>query len=127
VAGGLTFLAVPFVVHWSSLDRVDMLGLALSWGGLYALVRRPDRRGVILAALLLVAAVYTRQTYALAAPLAARARGSWPAANGDTRSGWQPWPAGSACSSWASSTPLQRVGSTSTPSPPTPTTSGGSW
>src|SRR5919107_3496387 len=35
-AGGLTFLAVPFVLHWSSLDRVDMLGLALSWGGLYA-------------------------------------------------------------------------------------------
>jgi ABC-type glycerol-3-phosphate transport system permease component len=71
VAGGLTFLAVPFVLHWSSLDRVDMLGLALSWGGLYALVRRPDRRGVILAALLIVAAVYTRQTYVLAAPLAA--------------------------------------------------------
>jgi ABC-type sugar transport system permease subunit len=73
VAGGLTFLAVPFVLHWSSLDRVDMLGLALSWGGLYAIVRRPDRGGVILAALLLVAAVYTRQTYALAVPLAALA------------------------------------------------------
>ena len=69
--GGLTFLAVPFVLHWSSLDRVDMLGLALSWGGLYAVVRRPDRRGVILAVLLFVAAIYTRQTYALAAPLAA--------------------------------------------------------
>ena len=70
-AGGFTFLAVPFVLHWSSLDRVDMLGLALSWGGLYAIVRRPDRRGVILAGLLFVAAIYTRQTYALAAPLAA--------------------------------------------------------
>jgi hypothetical protein len=70
-AGGLTFVAVPFVLHWSSLDRVDMLGLALSWGGLYAVVRCPDRRGVILAALLFVAAVYTRQTYALAAPLTA--------------------------------------------------------
>jgi hypothetical protein len=70
-AGGLTFVAVPFVLHWSSLDRVDMLGLALSWGGLYAVVRRPDRRGVILAALLLVAAIYTCQIYALAAPLAA--------------------------------------------------------
>lgn len=70
-AGGLTFLAVPFVLHWSSLDRVDMLGLALSWGGLYAVVRRPDRRGLILAVLLFVAAIYTRQTYALAAPLAA--------------------------------------------------------
>jgi ABC-type glycerol-3-phosphate transport system permease component len=70
-SSGLTFVAVPFVLHWSSLDRVDMLGLALSWGGLYAVVRRPDRRGVILAALLMVAAIYTRQTYALAAPLAA--------------------------------------------------------
>src|SRR5215212_7388859 len=70
-AGGLTFLAVPFVLHWSSLERVDMLGLALSWCGLYAVVRRPDRRGVILAALYFVAAIYTRQTYALAAPLAA--------------------------------------------------------
>ena len=73
VAGGLTFLAVPFVLPWSSLDRVDMLGLALSWGGLYAIVRRPDRGGVILAALFLVAVVYTRQTYVLAAPLAALA------------------------------------------------------
>jgi hypothetical protein len=70
------------VLHWSSLDRVDMLGLALSWGGLYAIVRRPDRRGVILAALLLVAAVYTRQTYALAAPLAALA---WLLARGQRR------------------------------------------
>jgi ABC-type glycerol-3-phosphate transport system permease component len=81
-AGGLTFLAVPFVVHWSSLDRVDMLGLALSWGGLYALVRRPDRRGVILAVLLFVAAIYTRQTFALAAPLAAFA---WLLAGGQGR------------------------------------------
>jgi ABC-type glycerol-3-phosphate transport system permease component len=81
-AGGLTFLAVPFVLHWSSLDRVDMLGLALSWGGLYAIVRRSDRRGVILAALLLVAAVYTRQTYVLAAPLAALA---WLLARGQRR------------------------------------------
>jgi len=71
-AGGLTFLAVPFVLHWSSLSRVDMLGLALSWAGLYAAVRKPEgSRGVILVALLVVAATYTRQTYALAAPLSA--------------------------------------------------------
>jgi hypothetical protein len=80
--GGLTFLAVPFVLHWSSLDRVDMLGLALSWGGLYAIARRPDRRGVILAVLFFVAAIYTRQTYALAAPLAAFA---WLLASGHGR------------------------------------------
>jgi hypothetical protein len=49
-----------------------MLGLALSWAGLYAAVRKPEgNRGVILGALLLVAASYTRQSYALAAPLAA--------------------------------------------------------
>jgi ABC-type sugar transport system permease subunit len=81
-AGGLTFLAVPFVLHWSSLDRVDMLGLALSWGGLYAVVRRPDRRNAILAVLFFVAAIYTRQTYALAAPLAAFA---WLLAGGHGR------------------------------------------
>jgi ABC-type glycerol-3-phosphate transport system permease component len=82
-AGGLTFLAVPFVLHWSSLDRVDMMGLALSWGGLYAVVRRPDRRNALLVAVLFfVAAIYTRQTYALAAPLAAFA---WLLAGGHGR------------------------------------------
>src|SRR5215203_853468 len=82
-AGGLTFLAVPFVLHWSSLDRVDMLGLALSWGGLYAVVRRPDRRNALpVAVLFFVGAIYTRQTYALAAPLAAFA---WLLAGGHGR------------------------------------------
>lgn len=72
VAGGLTFLAVPYALSWSSLGRVDALGLALSWGGLFVVARWPERRrAVILAALLLLAAAYTRQTYALAAPFAA--------------------------------------------------------
>jgi hypothetical protein len=72
LAGGLTFLGVPFVLHWSSLGRVDMLGLALSLAGLCVVVRQPrGSGGLILAALLLVAAIYTRQTLALAAPLAA--------------------------------------------------------
>ena len=71
-AAGLTFLAVPFVLHWSSLVRVDMTGLALSWAGLYAVTQKPAGwRTVILASLLFVAAAYTRQTFALAAPLAA--------------------------------------------------------
>ena len=82
-AGGVTFLAVPFVLQWSSLDRVDTLGLALSLSGLHAVVRKPEgHRGVILAAFLLVAAIYTRQTFALAAPLAAFA---WLLANGHRR------------------------------------------
>ncbi|HET7270699.1 MAG TPA: carbohydrate ABC transporter permease, partial [Rubrobacter sp.] len=82
MVAGLTFMAVPFVLHWSSLDRVDMLGLALSWGALYIIVRRSDRSGVILAALLLVAVAYTRQTFVLAAPLAAFA---WLLAGGHRR------------------------------------------
>jgi hypothetical protein len=72
LAGAMIFPAVPYVVRWSSLSRVDSLGLALSWGGLYVVARWPERRwSVFVSALLLVAAVYTRQTYMLAAPLAA--------------------------------------------------------
>jgi hypothetical protein len=72
VAGALIFPAMPFVVRWSSLSRVDSLGLALSWAGLFVVARWPERRwSVFSSALLLVAAVYTRQTYMLAAPLAA--------------------------------------------------------
>ena len=72
LAAGLTFPAIPYVLRWSSLGRVDMLGLALSWAGLFAVVRWPGRRRtMVLAALLFVAAVLTRQTYVLAAPLTA--------------------------------------------------------
>lgn len=72
VTTGLLFLAIPYVVHWSSLLRIDMLALACSTGGLYLLARWPTARWSMLAsALLLVAAIYTRQSYALAAPLAA--------------------------------------------------------
>ena len=72
LAGALVFPAMPYVVRWSSLSRVDSLGLALSWAGLFVVARWPQRRwSVFISALLLVAAVYTRQTYVLAAPLAA--------------------------------------------------------
>jgi len=72
VITGLLFLSIPYVVGWSFLARVDMLALALSTAGLYVVARWPTtRRGLIIAALLLVAAIYTRQSYALAAPLAA--------------------------------------------------------
>jgi len=72
IAGGLIFPAMPYVVRWSSLSRVDSLGLALSWAGLFVVARWPEKRwSVFASALLLVAAVYTRQTYILAAPLAA--------------------------------------------------------
>jgi 4-amino-4-deoxy-L-arabinose transferase-like glycosyltransferase len=69
---GLFFVAFPYVTQWSSLLRVDLLALACSLGGLYLLARWPLTRGrLIVAATLLVASIYTRQSYALAAPLAA--------------------------------------------------------
>jgi len=72
VLTGLVFLAFPFVVHWSSLLRIDLLALALSLGGLWVLAWRPAARWSLIAAgVLLTAAIYTRQSYALAAPLAA--------------------------------------------------------
>ena len=72
VITGLLFLSIPYVVGWSPLARVDMLGLALSTAGLYVVTRWPTTwRGVIVSALLLVAAIYTRQSHGLAAPLAA--------------------------------------------------------
>ena len=70
--GGLTFLSIPYVVSWSALARADMLGLALSWAGLFVVARWPERRrAVIIAALLLLAAAYTRQTYIIVAPFVA--------------------------------------------------------
>jgi hypothetical protein len=70
--GGLSLLAFPPVYFWSSLYRVDALALALSLGGLYVCVRGPDSRWTgPVAAVLLTAAIYTRQSYGLAAPLTA--------------------------------------------------------
>lgn len=72
VIGGLALLAFPPVAYWSSLYRVDALALALSLGGLWLVVRWPaGRLTVPAAALLLVSAIYTRQSYGVAAPLAA--------------------------------------------------------
>jgi hypothetical protein len=74
---GLIFLAFPYVVVWSPLLRIDMLALALSLGGLCLLVAASAEgkpltlRRLAGVALLLTAAIYTRQSYGLAAPLAA--------------------------------------------------------
>jgi hypothetical protein len=74
VVGGLALLAFPPASYWAGLYRVDALALALSLGGLYVCVRRSDARWTVpLAALLLTAAVFTRQSYGLAAPFAATA------------------------------------------------------
>lgn len=68
----MIFFTIPYVVYWSPLMRVDMLALAFSTAGLYGVSRWADnRRGLIIAGVLLVAAIYTRQSYALAAPLGA--------------------------------------------------------
>lgn len=72
VMAGLALLAFPPVAYWSSLYLVDALALALSLGGIWRVVRRPAGRVTVpTAALLLVAAIYTRQSYGVAAPLAA--------------------------------------------------------
>ncbi len=69
---GLIFLAFPFVVFWSPLLRIDMVALAFSLAGLCLLVRGDiSSRRLVAVSILLVAAIYTRQSYALAAPLAA--------------------------------------------------------
>ncbi len=67
----VVFLTFPYVVTWSALLRIDSVALALSLGGLAVLVARPNStRHLILASILLVGAIYTRQSYALAAPFA---------------------------------------------------------
>ncbi|MCC6801627.1 MAG: hypothetical protein IT319_01985 [Anaerolineae bacterium] len=72
LAAGLTLPAIPYIFYWSSLARIDCLALALSMAGLWVIARWYQHGwGIILAALLLTAAAYTRQTYLLAAPLAA--------------------------------------------------------
>ena len=72
VFGGLTLFAIPYILHWSAFCRVDSFALALSLGGLYAIARHPHTRsGLIGSAILLTAAIYTRQSYGLAAPFAA--------------------------------------------------------
>jgi 4-amino-4-deoxy-L-arabinose transferase-like glycosyltransferase len=96
VASGLVLLVIPYVFYWSPLNRIDNLALVLSWTGLYVIVRGSSRQAqqqaetrssysvlksfqndltgqpwLITGAAFLVAAIFTRQSYALAAPLAA--------------------------------------------------------
>jgi hypothetical protein len=71
ISGVAIFLAFPFVVYWSPLLRIDMLALALSLAGLCLLVSESlSTRDFISASILIVAAIYTRQSYVLAAPFA---------------------------------------------------------
>jgi hypothetical protein len=72
LVGGLTWFAFPYTLQWSPLNRIDTFALMLSWAALFFVTLWPrKRRGLLLAALFLTAAAFTRQTYLLAAPLAA--------------------------------------------------------
>jgi hypothetical protein len=72
ILGGLVLLAIPYSMYWAPFCRVDSLALGLSMAGVFVIIRWPDsRKGVILSGLFLVLGVYTRQSYALAAPPAA--------------------------------------------------------
>lgn len=72
LVGALMLPAFAFVLHWSAFSRVDALALALGCAALFAVARRTQGRGgLAVVAALLTAAIFTRQSYALAAPLAA--------------------------------------------------------
>ncbi len=72
VIGGLTMLCMPQIIGWSPFIRVDQMALGLSMAALYVVVRWPKGRGGLIAAsALMVAAAFTKQSYALSVPLAA--------------------------------------------------------
>jgi hypothetical protein len=71
---GLLFINLPYVVGWSTLARIDHLALFFALLGLFFIIKRPTSEKIldhtlILGALFLIFAIYTRQSYALAAPL----------------------------------------------------------
>ena len=109
-AGGLLVFAIPYLFYWSLLTEVDTLALALSWAALYALVRWPERRAALAAAgLLMTAAIYTRQTFALAAPLAALAW-LWGARGRRTAAAWLAGVAGASLALFLATNALTRGG-----------------
>jgi hypothetical protein len=72
LTGALIFLAVPYVVLWAPLNRIDCLALASTWAGLFVICRWPDRLWSVLAtSLLFAASIYTRQSYLLSGPASA--------------------------------------------------------
>jgi hypothetical protein len=82
-AASLIFMGSPYIYHWAPLFRVDLIGLALTAGGLFAvLVAAPprsrdgggvQRQGLLwLAVVLFVAGLYTKQSFFFA-PAAALA------------------------------------------------------
>jgi len=72
ILGGLVLFSIPYILHWSPFCRVDAFALGLSMAALFVVVRWPQQfKGLLWSSILLTAAIFTRQSYALAAPLAA--------------------------------------------------------
>ena len=70
--GGLLLLTFPYIQYWSLFNRIDSLALGLSWIAIFVVIRYHGRRwGIPAAALFFIASIYTRQSYALAAPAGA--------------------------------------------------------
>ncbi len=76
-AAGLIFLGSPYIYHWAPLFRVDLIGLALTLGGLYTVFLafprpatvpgRERRPGLLwLAVVLFVAGLYAKQSFLFA-------------------------------------------------------------
>ncbi len=81
VAAVLLFVGSPYIYHWAPLFRVDLIGLALTLGGLFAVylaiprqagekMERHKRYLLWLAVVLFVAALYAKQSF-IFAPAAA--------------------------------------------------------
>jgi hypothetical protein len=80
VATALAFAGSPYIYHWAPLFRVDLIGLALTLGGLYVVYRAFPRQTwsiegkprylFWLAVILFVAALYAKQSF-IFAPAAA--------------------------------------------------------
>ncbi len=71
----LLFFNMPYVVGWSTLARIDHLALFFALTGLFLIFRikshlRLINSDMILGSVFLVLAIFTRQSYALAAPFA---------------------------------------------------------
>ena len=70
--GAAIFLAIPYVLEWSALFRIDMLGLFFSMLGIFLVIKDPENNLMIYTgALCFVLAAFTRQSLGLAGPLSA--------------------------------------------------------
>ena len=75
IAAALLFVGSPYIYHWAPLFRVDLVGLALTLAGLYAVWRGVESkrpRLLWLAVVLFVVALFAKQSF-LFAPAAALA------------------------------------------------------